>query len=388
MIELTEKEQRIAYRIRQLKEASGSHSPSVFTLSEELSELNIIVDACFLSNPYATDLFVEFLTKDLIETGKLRSVLEFYPSQNDVIAASIGNAINVPKENIFVGNGAVEAIQAVMHQFVESKIIVNIPTFSSYYEYARKDTKVVYYQLEKKNSYALDTENYLEFVNKNNPDSVVIINPNNPSGSYLKYNELRFLLGSLKKIKNIIIDESFIHFAFEDSECQLISTTELFEEFSNLIIIKSMSKDFGIAGIRAGYAIMNKNKISELLENGYLWNSNGLVEYFFRLYQRSDFIQKYELVRKKYIAQMQRFFNELSEIKQLKVYPSMANFVLVELLDGSTSANFVSKMLINYGVYTRTCNDKIGIDGEFIRIASRTKKENTIILDAIQDMFQ
>ena len=193
MIELTEKEQRIAYRIRQLKEASGSHSPSVFTLSEELSELNIIVDACFLSNPYATDLFVEFLTKDLIETGKLRSVLEFYPSQNDVIAASIGNAINVPKENIFVGNGAVEAIQAVMHQFVESKIIVNIPTFSSYYEYARKDTKVVYYQLEKKNSYALDTENYLEFVNKNNPDSVVIINPNNPSGSYLKYNELRFL---------------------------------------------------------------------------------------------------------------------------------------------------------------------------------------------------
>ena len=242
MIKLTVEEQSVASKIRQLKEAAGSHSPSIFTIAEELPELDIKVDACFLSNPYATDLFEKYLKKDLIETGKLRDVLEFYPSQNDVIAEVIGKSINVGKENIFVGNGAIEVIQAVMHQYVKNKVVVNIPTFSSYYEFAREDTEVVYYQLRKEDDYSLTTEEYLKFIKDEKPDSVVIINPNNPNGGYLEYKDLRYILNNLKEIENIIIDESFIHFAFEDSEYSLISATELFKEFSNVIVIKSMSK--------------------------------------------------------------------------------------------------------------------------------------------------
>ncbi len=387
MIKLTDEEQKIASKIKQLKEAAGSHSPSIFTIVEQLPELNIEVDACFLSNPYATELFLKYLKEELVDTGKLRDVLEFYPSQNDIIADVISKSININKENIFVGNGAIEVIQSVMHNFVGKKIIVNIPTFSSYYEFAREDTEVVYYQLDKKDNYSLMTDKYLEFVKKENPDSVVIINPNNPNGGYLKYKELRYILNNLKEIENIIIDESFIHFAFEDEEYELISATELYKEFSNVIVIKSMSKDFGIAGIRAGYGVMDKYKVLKLLKNGYLWNSSGLSEYFFRLYKRDDFFEKYEQIRKKYIIEAQSFFEDLSKISQIKVYPSMANFALIELLDGSTSANFVSKMLIKYGVYTRTCSDKIGLNGEFIRIASRTKKENKIILKAIKEIF-
>jgi histidinol-phosphate/aromatic aminotransferase/cobyric acid decarboxylase-like protein len=387
MIKLTVEEQSVASKIRQLKEAAGSHSPSIFTIAEELPELDIKVDACFLSNPYATDLFEKYLKKDLIETGKLRDVLEFYPSQNDVIAEVIGKSINVGKENIFVGNGAIEVIQAVMHQYVKNKVVVNIPTFSSYYEFAREDTEVVYYQLRKEDDYSLTTEEYLKFIKDEKPDSVVIINPNNPNGGYLEYKDLRYILNNLKEIENIIIDESFIHFAFEDSEYSLISATELFKEFSNVIVIKSMSKDFGIAGIRAGYAVMDKYKVSNLLKNGFLWNSSGLAEYFFRLYKQENFIEEYEIVRKKYIDEAQLFFKELSKIKEIKVSPSMANFALIELLDGSTSADFVSKMLIKYGVYTRTGSDKIGLNGEYIRVASRTKEENKVIIESIQDMF-
>jgi len=387
MIKLTKNEQEIASRIRQLKESAGSHSPSIFTIAEELPELDIKVDACFLSNPYATDLFLEYLKIDLIDTNKLRDILEFYPSQNDVIADVVGRSINISKENIFVGNGAIEVIQAVMHRFVENKVIVNIPTFSSYYEFVREDTKVVYHQLKKDNDYALVPDEYIEFVKKEKPDSIVIINPNNPNGGYLKYKDLRYILNNLKEIKNIIIDESFIHFAFEDSEYSLISATELFKEFSNVIVIKSMSKDFGIAGIRAGYAVMDKYKVSVLLKNGFLWNSNGLSEYFFRLYKKDIFIKEYEIVRKKYIEEAQIFFKELESIKEIKVSPSMANFALIELLDGSTSANFVSKMLIKYGVYTRTGSDKIGLTGEYIRVASRTKAENKIIIDSMRELF-
>lgn len=388
MIQLTEQEQKVASKIRQLKEAAGSHSPSIFTIAEELPELKIKVDACFLSNPYATELFLEYLKKELIQTGKIRDVLEFYPSQNEVIASVIGKAINVGRENIFVGNGAIEIIQAVMHNFVGNKVIVNIPTFSSYYEFIREDTEIIYYQLDKKDDYALIADKYIEFVKSNKPDSVVIINPNNPNGGYLKYQDLRHILNNLKEIKNIIIDESFIHFAFEDNDFNLISATELFKEFSNVIVIKSMSKDFGIAGIRAGYGVMAKHKVSQLLKNGYLWNSSGLSEYFFRLYKRNDFFAEYEKVRKKYISEAQSFFKALSNIEQIKVYPSMANFALIELLDGSTSANFVSKMLIKYGIYTRTCSDKIGLNGEFIRIAGRTSAENQMIVDTISDIFK
>ena len=148
-----------------------------------------------------------------------------------------------------------------------------------------------------------------------------------------------------------------------------------------------MSKDFGVAGIRAGYAIMQKSKIDKLLKNGYLWNSNGLSEYFFRIYGTQDFRDKYEMVRKKYITQTQQFFSDLAKIQGLKVYPSKANFALLELVNGIKSSDFVIKMLLKYGIYTRTCNDKIGLNGEFVRLASRTKEENDMILNALNDLF-
>jgi histidinol-phosphate/aromatic aminotransferase/cobyric acid decarboxylase-like protein len=387
MIELTKEELLIAAKIKQLKDAAGSHSPSIFTIAEQLPDLNITVDACFLSNPYATDLFLDYFKRELLHTSKLRDYLEYYPSQNEVIADIIGSSIQVSKDNIMVGNGAIELIQAVMHRFVDKKVIVNIPTFSSYYEFAKHNTEVVFYQLDKKNNYELVVEHYLEFVRLHKPDSVVIINPNNPNGGYLKYEELRLILNNLKELNNIIIDESFMHFAFEDDNLSLISATELFKEFRNVIVIKSMSKDFGIAGIRCGYAVMDKFKVSELLKTGFLWNSSGLSEYFFRLYKRIDFYREYEVIRKKYIQEAQLFFDELSNIESIKMYPSMANFALIELLDGTTSADFVSKMLIKYGVYTRTCTDKIGLNGEFIRIASRKGDENKKIIDSIRDIY-
>lgn len=387
MIKLTQKEQEISSKIRRLKEASGSHSPSIFTMAADLPELNIKVDACFLSNPYATELFLGYLKKEIVDTGKLRDALEFYPSQNDVISELISDSIGINRENIFVGNGAIEVIQAVIHNFVTNKIVVNIPTFSSYYEFPKGNIEVIYYNLKKEDDYVLNAKDYTDFVMYEKPDTVVIINPNNPDGGYIKYKDLRYILNNLKDIPNIIIDESFIHFAFEDNDYSLISAIEMFKEFPNVIVIKSMSKDFGIAGIRAGYGIMDKYKVFKLLENGYLWNSNGLSEYFFRLYKRKDFFNEYELVRKKYISEAQGFFLELAKISQIKVYPSMANFALVELLDGTTSADFVSKMLIKYGVYTRICSDKIGLAGEFIRIAGRTSEENKIIVQAIKDIF-
>ena len=189
------------------------------------------------------------------------------------------------------------------------------------------------------------------------------------------------LLSELKGVKNFILDESFIHFAYENEYYDLKTASNLVYKFPNLILIKSMSKDFGIAGIRAGYAVMNAKRVQQLLLNGFLWNSNGLSEYFFRLYTRDEFLKEYELVRVKYIKETQEFIQKLNQIPKIKVYPSKANFALIEILNGQTSDDFVFNMLIEHGIYLRTCSDKIGLTGEFIRLASRTQKENQYIIE-------
>lgn len=386
MILLTQEEQFISTSLKKIKDNAGSHSPSIFTLIDKFPKINIKVDACFLSNPYASKLFFKFFQEDFKNKRDLENLIQYYPSQNSIIAKLIAKHLNISSQNIFMGNGAVEVIQAVIHNFVKQKMIVNIPTFSSYYEFAKDNVEVIYHQLSKKNNFNLDIEKYLKIVKQEKPDTVVLINPNNPDGSYLKFTEIEYIIKQLKDVDNIIIDESFIHFAQEENY-EIKSAVKLLEKFDNLIIIKSMSKDFGIAGIRAGYGVMNAEKVNYLLNNGYLWNLSGLAEYFFRLYIKNDFQKKYKKARIKYVKQTQKFIQKLSQINEIKVYPSQGNFALIEILDDSTAFNCFNKLLIQKGLYTRNCSDKIGLNGEFLRIASRTKKENKKIIENMRSVF-
>jgi len=378
---------KVVSLINDLKKNSGTHSPSIDTILEHCPELKIEVDACFLSNPYATELFIEFLNKDLIKTDTLREVLEYYPPQNREVSKNISKAINVDSKKIFVGNGAIEIIQAVLHNFVKKKICVISPTFSSYYEFVKAENEVVYYSLSKENDYILDSKKYVEFIKENKPDTIVLINPNNPNGGYLKENDIIYILENLNDVENIIIDESFIHFAYENIELSQISSEDLIAKYSNLIIIKSMSKDFGIAGLRAGYAVMSEIKVDFLLKFGYLWNVSGLANYFFKVYSDFNFIKQYEIVRKKYIMNTLMFLNQLSSLSGIKVYPTKANFALVEIKNGMSSFDFTMTLLVNYGIYVRDCSDKIGLEGNFVRIASRSFEENLLIIKALKEIL-
>lgn len=379
-------ENKIA-KIHDLKKSSGTHSPSIATIKSLIPDLNIKIDGCFLSNPYATEYFMSNLNEDLIQNEKLRDYLEFYPSQNNIISKKISEFINLSDDMIFVGNGAIEIIQAVMHNFISGKVFLNTPTFSSYYEFINSETQVILNPSLRENDFKNDINNIIENVKKNDCEALILINPNNPTGSYYSKQEIITILDNLKHLETIIIDESFIHFAYEDDDLNLISYYDLAENYPNLIIIKSMSKDFGIAGIRAGYGVMSSDRKNRLLNNGYLWNSNGLSEYFFQLYTDKNFQKNYESLRKKYIIETKEFQNSLREIKNIKVYESKANFVLVELPANLNADDFVFKLLIEHGVYTRTCSDKIGLDGEFVRVASRSLSENKEIIKALKKML-
>ena len=215
------KNNKISQKYSELKKQSGSHSPSLSNIKEKIAEIKIKVDACFLSNPYATELFLEYFKKEMIDTGEINALLEFYPSQNNIIAGYVENILGIEKGSVFICNGAIEAIQAVIHRFTKKKILVIIPTFSSYYEYATKENEVVYYKLKKENNFKLDIEHYIETVKEVKPNTIILINPNNPDGGYTKLKDLKRIVKELSWVKNIIIDESFIHFAYENNALSL-----------------------------------------------------------------------------------------------------------------------------------------------------------------------
>jgi histidinol-phosphate/aromatic aminotransferase/cobyric acid decarboxylase-like protein len=327
--------------------------------------------------------------REVIRPRKLRSLLELYPSQNQVIAAKLAHTLGQMPNSIFIGNGAAEIIQAVLHRFTRNKILVNLPTFSPYYDFARPDTNVVYNFMRKEEDFRFDPVAWLKLVHREKPDTVVLINPNNPDGGYVPHSVMLQLLQDLHFVPNVIVDESFIHFACEGPAYCYRSIASEVGRCANLIVVKSMSKDFGVAGIRAGYAVMAPDRVKVLLANGYLWNSSGIAEFFFDLYSRPGFQAQYDRERIRFIRNSRRFFDMMAKIDGIRVNPTFANFALVELNHGLNAEELVCRLLIKRGIYTRTCDDKMGLEpGRFVRIASRSRPENGYIIRALRRLIE
>ena len=281
----------------------------------------------------------------------------------------------------------------LIHNFIKKNICIPIPTFSPYYEYVKDDVKIHYYKLKKENDYAFDLDNISKFLKNNNIKNVVLINPNNPTGAYIKKSEIINFCNTHQHLDNIIIDESFIDFSYEKKEDNTLdikcSVQQLIEDYNNVSIVKSMSKDFGVAGLRCGYGILAKDKVIPLLEKGYLWNISGLSNFFFQVFSEEKFQNKYLLAKQKYLKSCLDFISKLKHIenksKKIKIYPSKANFVLIELLDGRTSFDVMLDLLSTYNIYVRDCADKIGLDGEFVRLAIRDDEENKYIIKSLEN---
>ena len=387
-IYFTPKEQQLKQKFEELNSHAGTHSPSWYTLARDVPGISVRLDYCFLSNPYATDLFYKYLKKNYLRNNRLREIIEYYPSQNDTIAEYLSEYLQVPTNCVLVGNGATENIQAILHNFSGQKVVINIPTFSPYYEFMPRQVEVIYYALAKHNNFQLDVNKYINFVKLVKPDTIIIISPNNPDGGCLSYDDLHKIVMELHEVKNIIIDDSFSHFISSNPQPEVATSTKLFTNYKNVTVIKSFSKDFGIAGIRVGYALLNEQRVAQLLQRGYLWNSNGLAEFFIKLYTTNKrFQHEYEIVRKKYVCIREGYIRQLEALKGIKIYPSKANFVLFEIVNGMSASDLVAKLLIGYGIYVRNCSDKIGLEGEFVRMAVRRERENRIVLRALTDIL-
>ena len=393
VIRISPQERVLMENLERLSSSSGSHSPSLATMQQSMPEVHIDVDACFLSNPLATDLFWTNFNSDVLDDPQLfKRMLEAYPSQNRVIAEQLAPTIGVEPGRVFIANGATEAIQAVIHNY-SSHIHINIPTFSPYYEFAGPQHQLTSFQLDSENDFALDPEKYVQSVLRSGADTAVLISPNNPDGYLIPYGDLRWILSRLSGLSTVIVDESFIHFAGRGvpgsggSDNSLPTMIGLTEQFDNVTVIKSMSKDFGIAGIRAGYAIMKQSRVNRLLDHGYLWNTNGIAEYFFSLFSRPTFLNEYRKVLETYLGYIDVFTSMTSRANFIRTYPTNSNFQLMQIPDGVSASVITTLLLVRHGVYVRACGDKIGLDGEFVRVAIRTEQENELVFAALKDVL-
>jgi histidinol-phosphate/aromatic aminotransferase/cobyric acid decarboxylase-like protein len=219
-------------------------------------------------------------------------------------------------------------------------------------------------------------------------DTAVLISPNNPDGYLIPDDDLKSILSRLTSLSTIIVDESFIHFADSATpDGELPSLTGITKRFDNVTVVKSMSKDFGIAGIRAGYAIMPAERVTQLLDHGYLWNTSGIAEYFFSLFDRPQFLEQYLGELSSYKLFIDKFTSTTKKFDFIQAFETSANFQLMKLPENVSSDVVAALMLIRHGVYVRSCGDKIGLDGEFLRVAIRTEPENEKILDALADIL-
>lgn len=356
-------------------------------MRQSLPEISVDIDACYLSNPLATDLFWSHFNSDSLNDPQfIKRMFEAYPSQNRDIAEKLAPMVGADPGRIFVANGATEAIQAIVHNYA-SHMHVTLPTFSPYYEFAQPWQRVTTFHLDPASDFALDPERYVQSVLDSGADTAVLISPNNPNGYLIPDEHLEWILSSLRSLRTVIVDESFVHFAGRRQSSGLPTLLGITNQFENVTVVKSMSKDFGVAGIRAGYAVMDPARVTELLGKGYLWNINGIAEYFFSLFARPRFLDEYRRVLAVYRGQIDRFTSITSNIGGLFAYPTSANFQLMQIAADHSADMVATLMLIRHGVYVRNCGDKIGLDGEFIRVAIRTEPENERIVEALSDVL-
>lgn len=350
------------------KSKSGLHSPSPSELINELG-IKIDIDACFLCNPYAFDLYMDYYNQ-----ADLMSYMKFYPPQNNVLSKKLGNALNLNNDYIMLGNGAIQLIELILREHQKFKKCIVTPTFSTYYETDVQNLS--FFTTTKEENFKINPDKLITFCKKQKIELLIIVNPNNPTGSILSKAEIKYILNELK-IKTIV-DESFIDF-FDPQQ----SVEKEVYNNPNLIVIRSLSKDFGIAGLRLGYSILNPKLKNDIFNNyGLLWNINGLAHFFIELLNKKEFINKYKEARNKYVEGRNKFYNQLSSLGSFKVYPSYANFFMIDCLENIEEV--FSKLLFEHNIYTRILNDKLDLDPTYLRIACSSNNDNTKVFESLK----
>ena len=337
-----------------------------------------MLDYCYLVNPY----FNESRIIDEME-AYFRTLIAEYPSGMKVNTLLASKCWGVKEEYIIPGNGAAELIKVLMEKLSGTLGIIR-PTFEEYPNRRNKEGLVTY--IPQNSDYRYTAQDLMQFFGAHHADNILLINPDNPSGNYIPVDDVISLAAwcQTQGIR-LIVDESFVDFTVGFENNTLLHNSIL-EAYPQLVVMKSISKSYGVPGIRLGILCSaDKELIAQMKKEVSIWNINSFAEYFMQIFNKYE--KDYKRACEKFIAERENFEQKLKQISFLRVMPSQANYFLCEILPPKNAHQLVLTMLKQYNILLRDCSDKQGFDGkQYMRIAIRCHEDNAKLLHAFKEL--
>ena len=348
-----------------------------------------MLDFCYLVNCY-------YPPKKMLEEMKANfdSLVCQYPSGMYVNSLLAGRNFGVRQDQIVPGNGAAELIKLLVEK-IDRKMGVIRPTFEEYANRRGKEDVVVMNPADSDFRYGAD--DIMNFFGNKELKNLVIINPDNPSGNYIPKKDILRLAAWTKERKiRLIVDESFIDFASEETETDggkisspagagTILDEGILDENPHMTVVKSISKSYGVPGLRLGIAASgDRDLIASLKKEVAIWNINSLAEFYLQIEEkyRKDYAASLKLLQ----AERSRFAAELETIPGIRVLPSQANYLMAELT-GCSSKWLTEQLLNRFNILIKDLSSKIPGDRQFIRIAVRNEKDDTRLTEALREIM-
>ena len=334
-----------------------------------------LIDFCYLVNPY-------FPNKKLVSEMQtnFERLLGEYPSGmgvNSLIAAKI---FGLHASQMIVGNGAAELIKSLMERFT-GRLGMAFPTFQEYPN--RKAEKDVVPYFVTNDEFRYTAKDLMDFYEDKDIEVLTLINPDNPSGNYIRREDVLKLSKWCEK-KNIrfVVDESFVDFVDEEEMTTLLDA-EILKANPNLIVVKSISKSYGVPGLRLGVlASSDEELIAEMKKDVAIWNINSFAEFYLQIYEK--YAKDYAKAIEKFKQTRAAYIKDLQALSGLRVLPTQANYVLCEVTSGVTSRK-LAEDLLEENILIKDLSTKKGFDGKnYIRLAVRDEKDNAILVEALK----
>lgn len=335
-----------------------------------------LIDFCYLVNPY-------FPPKRMMDEIKsnFETLLTQYPSGLRVNCLLAAKNFSIKEEYMLVGNGAAELIRSLMLH-ISGKVGFIRPTFEEYPNRFPADSSVIFYPNAP--DYRYTAHDLISFYSDKNISALILINPDNPTGNYLSKADV-LSLAAWAKGQNItlVYDESFADFADEPDNSLITNST--LETYHNLIVLKSISKSYGVPGLRLGIlATANTEILSAVKADVSIWNINSFAEFYLQIAEKyhSDYMDALHQFRNaRHI-----FVNGLKKIPHLQIFDSQANYVMVKVLDGYTAKQLAIRLLAEYNILIKDLSSKVH-GQEYIRLAVRDITDNSKLLLALEEIL-
>ena len=337
-----------------------------------------MLDFCYLVNPY----FPSKRMKDELRSN-FDTLLTEYPSGMKVNTLIASKCFGVSEQYIVPGNGAAELIKVLMEGDTKGKTGFIRPTFEEYPNRFDKSLQVTF--TPQNDDYRYTADDLMQYFGDKDIKTLMLINPDNPSGNFIpKADVLRLAKWCEDRNIRLVVDESFVDFSVDYKTNSLLSD-EILEAYPHMVVMKSISKSFGVPGLRLGIlASANKELIAHIKKEVSIWNLNSFAEFFMQIYNKHE--KDYLKACDKFVAERADFERQLKTIPYLRVMPTQANYFLCEVLPPYTATEIVVYTLRNHNILTRDCSQKTGLDPnkQYMRIAVRNHKDNTRLVEALK----